>query len=62
MIFFLKQCHSKVEKSGGQTIGQINGKSELFCMISTTSDEQQKLGIEGQVALFYSKLYKFLEN
>ena len=55
MIFFLKQCHSKVEKSGGQTIGQNNGKSDLFCMISTTWDEQQKLGVEGQVALFYSK-------
>ena len=55
MIFFLKQCHSNVEKSGGQTIGQNNGKSDLSCMISTTWDEQQKLGMEGQVALFYSK-------
>ena len=55
MIFFLKQCHNNVEKSGGQTIRQNNGKSDLFCMISTAWDEQQKLGIEGQVALFYSK-------
>ena len=55
MIFFLKQCHSNVEKSGGQIIRQNNGKSDLFCMISTTWDEQQKLGMEGQVALFYTK-------
>ena len=36
MIFLLNQCHSKVKKSGGQIIGQNNGKSDLFCMISTT--------------------------
>ena len=59
MIFFLKQCHNNVEKSGGQTIGQNNGKSDLFCMISTTWDEQQKLGMEGQVDLFYSKTLQF---
>ena len=55
MIFLLNQCHSNVEKSGGQTIGQNNRKSYVFCMISTTCDEQQNLGMEGQVALFYSK-------
>ena len=55
MIFFLNQCHSNVEKSGGQAIGQNNQKADLFCMISTTWDEQEKLGMEGQVALFYSK-------
>ena len=56
------QCHSKGEQSGGQTIGQKNGKSDLF-MISTTWDKQQKLGMEGQDTLFYSKtLQTFLEN
>ena len=55
VIFFLKQCHSNFEKSGCQTIGQDNGKSDLFCMISTTWDEQQKLGMEGKIALLYSK-------
>ena len=55
MIFFLNQCHSNVEKSGGQAIGQNNQKADLFCLISTTWDEQEKLGMEGQVALFYSK-------
>ena len=55
MIFFLKQCHSNVEKSGGLSIGQNNGKSDLFCMISTALDEQQRLGMEGQIAFFYSK-------
>ena len=55
LYIFLKQCHSNVEKSGGQTIEQSNGKSDLFCMISTTWDEQQKLEIGRQVALFYCK-------
>ena len=36
IIFDLNQCHSKVEKSGGQTIGENNRKSDFFCMISTT--------------------------
>ena len=54
-MFFLKQCHSNVEKSGGETIGQNNGKSGLFCMISITWNEQQKLGMEEQVALFHRK-------
>ena len=54
-MFFLKQCHSNVEKSGGKTIGQNNEKSGLFCMISITWNEQQKLGMEEQVALFNRK-------
>ena len=37
MIFFLNQCHGKVEKSGGQIIEQNTGKSEFFCMISTST-------------------------
>ena len=58
--FFLK-CHSNVEKSEGQTIGQNIRKSDLFYMISTTWDEQEKLGLEGQVALFCSKTLRFLK-
>ena len=57
---FLK-CHSNVEKSEGQTIGQNIRKSDLFYMISTTWDEQEKLGLEGQVALFCSKTLRFLK-
>ena len=40
---------------GGQTIGQKKMEFLIFFMISTTWDEQQKLGMEGQAALFYSK-------
>ena len=45
----------KKKKSGSQTIGRNSGKSDLFCMVLTTWDEQQKLGMDVQVALFYSK-------
>ena len=45
----------KKKKSGSQTVGQNSGKSDLFCMVLTTWDEQQKLGMDVQVALFYSK-------
>ena len=40
----LNQWHSKVEKSGGETIGQNNGKSNLFCMISLTLTKSGERG------------------
>ena len=30
VIFLLNQCHSKLEKSGVQTMGQNTGKSDFF--------------------------------
>ena len=33
VTFFLNQCNSKVEKSGGQTMSKA--LENLFCMIST---------------------------
>ena len=35
-LFLLNKCHSRVEKSGGYTMGQNTGKSGVFCVISTT--------------------------
>ena len=52
MIFLLNQCHSKVEKSGGQIMAQKTGKSDFFCIISTALTET---GGGGAIALFYRK-------
>ena len=36
MLFIINQCRSKDDKSGGQSIGQKNGKTLFFWIISTT--------------------------
>ena len=48
----VNQCHSKVEKSGGQTMAQNTGKSDFFCIISTALTET---GGGKTIALFYGK-------
>ena len=43
-LFLLNKCHSKVEKSGGYTVGQNTGKSGIFCIISTTLTKTGGIG------------------
>ena len=38
------QCHSKVEKSGGQTMGQNTEKSDFFSVISTNLTKTRDRG------------------
>ena len=57
----LNQCHSKVEKSGRQAIGQHYGKSDLFCMISLTLTKSGDRGA-GWFILKQNFTSKFLEN